>query len=76
LFNLAVDQVYSFLEYLKDLQPLTMTEWERDRERLEFDRAASLYKPMSGAISNRFVSASSHDISHLGMIPLNSYVLS
>lgn len=53
-----------------------MTEWERDRERLEFDRAASLYKPMSGAISNRFVSASSHDISHLGMIPLNSYVLS
>merc|ERR1711860_451243 len=30
------------------LQPKSMTEWERERERVEFERAALLFKPMSG----------------------------
>ncbi|CAG7726850.1 unnamed protein product [Allacma fusca] len=54
-----------YAECLKDLQPPEMTEWERDREKLEFDRASELYKPMSGEMSSRFVSAKSHDISHM-----------
>ncbi|CAL8086869.1 unnamed protein product [Orchesella dallaii] len=54
-----------FSECLKDLQPAEMTEWEREREKMEFDRASKLYKPMSSILSNRFTSAKSHDISHL-----------
>ena len=42
---------------LKILQPKTMTEWERERERVEFERAAHLYKPMNTAIASRFVSS-------------------
>nr|CAG4643718.1 EOG090X013U [Lepidurus arcticus] len=38
------------------LQPLTMTEWEKGREVNEFERASTLFKPMRGAIGNRFVS--------------------
>ena len=34
-----------------------MTEWERERERVEFERAAHLYKPMNVAIASRFVSS-------------------
>merc|ERR1719383_1166528 len=42
---------------LKILQPKTMTEWERERERVEFERAAHLYKPMQLSMASRFVSA-------------------
>jgi len=42
---------------LRILQPKTMTEWERERERVEFERAAHLYKPMNSAIASRFVSS-------------------
>lgn len=56
-----------FLECLKDLQqPANMTEWEKDREKMEFERASKLYKPMNSILASRFVSARSHDISHLG----------
>ena len=44
-------------EALKLLQPKTMTEWERERERVEFERAAHLYKPMKVNMASRFVSA-------------------
>ena len=44
---------------LKLLQPKAMTEWERERERVEFERAALLYQPMKAVISSRFVSAGS-----------------
>lgn len=40
------------------MQPLTMTEWEKERERVEFEQAARLYQPLSGIMSDRFVSAS------------------
>ena len=42
---------------LRILQPKSMTEWERERERVEFERAAHLYKPMNVAIASRFVSS-------------------
>lgn len=43
---------------LSYMQPLTMTEWEKERERVEFEQAARLYQPLSGIMSDRFVSAS------------------
>lgn len=52
-------------ECLKDLQPPEMIEWEREREKMEFERASKLYKPMSNILASRFTSAKSHDISHL-----------
>jgi len=44
-------------EALPILQPKTMTEWEKERERVEFERASMLFKPMKGVIGSRFVSA-------------------
>ena len=44
-------------EALSLLQPATMTEWERERERVEFERATLLFRPMKGDIGSRFVSA-------------------
>ena len=44
-------------EVLRSLQPRVMTEWEREREREEFQRASHLFKPMKGEIGSRFVSA-------------------
>ena len=43
------------------LQPKSMTEWERERERVEFERAALLFKPMSGSFNSKFVSAGSSE---------------
>jgi len=34
-----------------------MTEWEREKEKLEFERASMLFQPMKGVIGSRFVSA-------------------
>ncbi|XP_059486482.1 G patch domain-containing protein 1 [Neocloeon triangulifer] len=39
------------------LQPQVMTEWEKTREQDEFEQAAVLYQPLSGQISDRFVSS-------------------
>nr|CAD7447131.1 unnamed protein product [Timema bartmani] len=46
---------------LSRLQPANMTEWEREREHGEFEQAARLYKPLSAAMSERFVSATHPD---------------
>lgn len=43
------------------LQPKTMTDWEREREKVEFERAALLYRPMSGTMNSKFVSAGSSE---------------
>lgn len=51
----------SFLEKLKTLQPLNMTEWECEREKCEFEQASRLFKPLSAEFSDRFVSASQPD---------------
>ena len=44
-------------EILRSLQPRSMTEWEREKEKLEFERASMLFQPMKGVIGSRFVSA-------------------
>ena len=46
---------------LRILQPKNMPQWERDRERVEFDRAAMLFKPLNFAMSSKFVSAGSSE---------------
>ena len=38
-----------------------MTEWERQRETEEFTRAANLYRPLSGLMASRFVTAKHND---------------
>ncbi|KAG8222456.1 hypothetical protein J437_LFUL002191, partial [Ladona fulva] len=49
-------------EKLAELQPLSMTEWERDREKMEFEQASRLYQPLSNLMSDRFVSAVHPDV--------------
>ncbi|CAG0902601.1 unnamed protein product [Cyprideis torosa] len=44
-------------QFLRKLQPDRMTEWERENEAHEFERAAVLFKPLSGGIAARFVSS-------------------
>ncbi|CAF4861003.1 unnamed protein product [Pieris macdunnoughi] len=38
-----------------------VTAWERDREMLEFEQAAKLYRPLSGVMGDRFTHASQPD---------------
>jgi len=44
-------------EVLRVLQPRNMTEWEREKEKLEFERASMLFLPMAGVLGSRFASA-------------------
>lgn len=37
---------------------MEMTEWEKTRERNEFEQASILYQPLADMISDRFVSSS------------------
>ncbi|KAF6203253.1 hypothetical protein GE061_003671 [Apolygus lucorum] len=39
------------------LQPKNMSEWEKERERTEFEQAAKLYRPLSGMMADRFARA-------------------
>lgn len=50
-----------FADCLGSLQPLTMTDWERERERIEFEQAAKLFKPLSGVMEDRFTVATQPD---------------
>lgn len=59
-----------FIDKLKGLQPITMTEWEAEREKTEFEQAARLYRPLSAAFSDRFVSASQPDESTDPLAPV------
>ncbi|KAK6630967.1 hypothetical protein RUM44_003139 [Polyplax serrata] len=43
---------------LESLQPLNMTDWAKEAEKLEFDQASKLLKPLTGTLSNRFRTAS------------------
>ncbi|XP_068624984.1 G patch domain-containing protein 1 homolog [Battus philenor] len=55
--------------YLKDKDSILMkgdavdrlSEWERNREMVEFEQAAKLYKPLSGIMEERFTHASEPD---------------
>lgn len=43
---------------LSDIQPVNMSEWEKEHEKNEFEQAARLFKPVIGLVFDRFVSAS------------------
>ena len=46
---------------VKNVNQSYKTEWERDREKVEFERAAMLFKPMNFSMSSKFVSAGSSE---------------
>ncbi len=43
------------------LQPKSMPQWEKDREKVEFERAAMLFQPLNLSMTSRFVSAGSSE---------------
>ncbi|XP_055529891.1 G patch domain-containing protein 1 homolog [Wyeomyia smithii] len=46
-------------EFLVSLQPLGMSEWDREREFKEFMQAQRMYRPLDGLMSDRFITESS-----------------
>ena len=49
----------------------SVTEWERQRERDEFTRAAILYRPLNSMFANRFTPATSTDPQNVSKKPLH-----
>ncbi|XP_055384112.1 G patch domain-containing protein 1 homolog [Condylostylus longicornis] len=49
------------ISYLGSIQPPTMSEWDRQMEKKEFEQAKRIYKPLKGIMSDRFVSESSEN---------------
>ncbi|XP_017023042.1 G patch domain-containing protein 1 homolog [Drosophila kikkawai] len=43
-------------EFLATLQPVTLSEWDREMEKKEFIQAAKIYRPLDGLMNDRFVS--------------------
>lgn len=46
---------------LSSFQPLSMTEWEQQREKSEFEQASKLFRPLTADMGDRFVSAARSD---------------
>lgn len=44
-----------------DLQPMSLSKWEKERERREFEQAALIYKPLAGVMEDRFTRAAQPD---------------
>lgn len=44
---------FLILDLLPTIQPSSMTEWDKEHERSEFEQAARLYKPLSGIMNDR-----------------------
>lgn len=43
-------------KFLADLQPVTLSLWDREMEKKEFIQAAKIYRPLAGLMLDRFVS--------------------
>ncbi|EDV40227.1 uncharacterized protein Dana_GF10404, isoform A [Drosophila ananassae] len=43
-------------KFLADLQPVTLSLWDREMEKKEFIQAAKIYRPLDGLMNDRFVS--------------------
>ncbi|XP_030566828.1 G patch domain-containing protein 1 homolog [Drosophila novamexicana] len=43
-------------EFLAELQPVTLSLWDREMEKKEFVQAAKIYRPLAGLMLDRFVS--------------------
>lgn len=61
---------YGQRDLLPTIQPSSMTEWDKEHERSEFEQAARLYKPLTGIMNDRFVTASQSDDSLNPLIPV------
>jgi len=52
------DDCYNFLFVFTDtfaaLQPSTMTDWDKEQEKSEFEQASRIYKPLTGFMSDRY----------------------
>ncbi|XP_055908072.1 G patch domain-containing protein 1 homolog [Eupeodes corollae] len=48
--------------FLRTIQPVHLSEWDREMEQKEFVQARSIYKPLNGMMSERFVSKSTDEI--------------
>ncbi|EDW79115.1 uncharacterized protein Dwil_GK12430 [Drosophila willistoni] len=46
-------------EFLSNLQPVTLSLWDREMEKKEFIQAAKIYRPLAGLMYDRFVSEAS-----------------
>lgn len=51
-----------------------LTEWERSRERDEFQRAAALYRPLMGLMASRFTRATADDITNTVSVKADTMV--
>uniref|UniRef100_A0A0A9YGP9 G-patch domain-containing protein n=1 Tax=Lygus hesperus TaxID=30085 RepID=A0A0A9YGP9_LYGHE len=56
------------------IQPKNMSEWEKERERTEFEQAAKLYRPLSGMMADRFARAELPDESLDPLAPVAKMV--
>ena len=52
-----------------------MTEWEKDREKEEFSKAAMFYKPMTSMMASRFTRAKYHDDDEKAKMPAQEVIL-
>lgn len=52
-----------------------MTEWEKDREKEEFSKAAMFYKPMTSMMATRFTRAKYHDDDEKAKMPAQEVIL-
>ncbi|XP_020817200.1 G patch domain-containing protein 1 homolog [Drosophila serrata] len=43
-------------DFLANLQPVTLSQWDREMEKKEFIQAAKIYRPLDGLMNDRFVS--------------------
>jgi len=43
------------------MQPVDLADWERQRERKEFEQAMKIFKPLTGVMEDRFTSAQQPD---------------
>lgn len=50
-----------FADRLAAIQPSSMTEWEKEREKSEFEQASRLYRPLSEDMADRFTTGAQED---------------
>ncbi|XP_062130896.1 G patch domain-containing protein 1 homolog [Drosophila sulfurigaster albostrigata] len=51
-------------QFLADLQPVTLSLWDREMEKKEFIQAAKIYRPLAGLMLDRFVSEATVQAEH------------
>lgn len=62
-------------EFMNSIQPVNLSEWEREMERKEFIQAKKLFKPLVGMMSDRFVTEGLEDLKKTILIETTNKVL-